>query len=181
MGDKSAQKQIRTVLRRHASGRADDSTFHHDDHQPHMKAPKSEVSAAERRRLAQIRKAGEKKSTKEILKAAANRALGGGLPGAAAMGIQVCSLMWMRTTMNYQYRHGSGTVAALKHLYGEGPSHTNKHFTQSARAKAKASRESESAHYVTDFPALPNPVSWILIVVLHCCALGALRVSFVSL
>ena len=134
MGDKSAQKQIRTVLRRHASGRADDSTFHHDDHQPHMKAPKSEVSAAERRRLAQIRKAGEKKSTKEILKAAANRALGGGLPGAAAMGIQVCSLMWMRTTMNYQYRHGSGTVAALKHLYGEGPS-SKSIYTERARKR----------------------------------------------
>ena len=40
--------------------------------------------------------------------------------GAAAMGIQVCTLMWLRTTMNYQYRHGSTTTEALKKLYGEG-------------------------------------------------------------
>lgn len=120
MEGKKNQSQIRTVLRRHASGRADDSTFHHDDDAPHMKAPKADLSAAQRREAAQIRKAGEKKSTKEIFQAAANRALGGGLPGAAAMGIQVCSLMWMRTTMNYQYRHGGGTTAALKHLYNDG-------------------------------------------------------------
>ena len=172
MGDKSAQKQIRTVLRRHASGRADDSTFHHDDHQPHMKAPKSEVSAAERRRLAQIRKAGEKKSTKEILKAAANRALGGGLPGAAAMGIQVCSLMWMRTTMNYQYRHGSGTVAALKHLYGEGPSHQKSIYTERARESESAAAKAKArtiSRIVRRFPTLYPGFSLLL----HCCALGA--------
>ena len=38
----------------------------------------------------------------QVLKQAGKRALGGGLPGAAAMGIQVCSLMWLRTTVNYQ-------------------------------------------------------------------------------
>ena len=31
-----------------------------------------------------------------------DRALGGGLPGASAMAIQVLSLMWLRTTVNYQ-------------------------------------------------------------------------------
>eukprot|EP00127_Corallochytrium_limacisporum_P006616 Clim_evm45s231 gene=Clim_evmTU45s231 len=56
----------------------------------------------------------------EILKKAGKRAIGGGLPGATAMGIQVCSLMWLRTTMNYQYRHGTTTTQALKHLYAEG-------------------------------------------------------------
>lgn len=35
------------------------------------------------------------------------RALGGGIPGAAAMGIQVGSLMWLRTTVNFQV---SGTM-----------------------------------------------------------------------
>eukprot|EP00232_Nephroselmis_pyriformis_P023757 CAMPEP_0182856352 /NCGR_PEP_ID=MMETSP0034_2-20130328/2382_1 /TAXON_ID=156128 /ORGANISM="Nephroselmis pyriformis, Strain CCMP717" /LENGTH=98 /DNA_ID=CAMNT_0024987415 /DNA_START=253 /DNA_END=546 /DNA_ORIENTATION=+ len=49
----------------------------------------------------------EKKPLSETLAAAGKRALGGGLPGAAAMGIQVCSLMWLRTTVNYQYRHGT--------------------------------------------------------------------------
>lgn len=38
----------------------------------------------------------------ETLKRAGKRALGGGLPGAAAMGVQVLSLMWLRTTVNYQ-------------------------------------------------------------------------------
>jgi hypothetical protein len=38
----------------------------------------------------------------QTLKKAGKRALGGGLPGAAAMGIQVLSLMWLRTTVNYQ-------------------------------------------------------------------------------
>lgn len=40
----------------------------------------------------------------ETLKKAGKRALGGGLPGAAAMGVQVLSLMWLRTTVNYQVR-----------------------------------------------------------------------------
>lgn len=57
---------------------------------------------------------------KVILSKAANRALGGGLTGAAAMGIQVGTLMWLRTTMNYQYRHGTTTTQALKHLWNDG-------------------------------------------------------------
>jgi hypothetical protein len=30
--------------------------------------------------------------------------MGGGIPGMIAMAIQVFALMWMRTTINYQYR-----------------------------------------------------------------------------
>lgn len=56
----------------------------------------------------------------EVLKKAGKRALGGGIPGAAAMGIQVASLMWLRTTVNYQYRYGMTTGQALKILYKEG-------------------------------------------------------------
>lgn len=37
-----------------------------------------------------------------------------------AMGLQVCTLMWLRTTMNYQYRYGMSTTAAIKALYKEG-------------------------------------------------------------
>merc|ERR1719465_52874 len=48
------------------------------------------------------------------------RALGGGVPGAVAMGLQVGCLMWMRTTMNYQYRNGGTTGNALRTLYAEG-------------------------------------------------------------
>lgn len=36
------------------------------------------------------------------------------------MGIQVLSLMWLRTTVNYQYRYGMSTTQALKTLYAEG-------------------------------------------------------------
>ena len=67
-----------------------------------------------------VTKSGDKKSMGEILKAAGMRALGGGIPGAAAMFLQVGSLMWMRTTMNYQYRHGSTTGEALRALWKEG-------------------------------------------------------------
>ncbi len=56
----------------------------------------------------------------EILRKAGKKALGGGIPGAAAMGIQVLSLMWLRTTVNYQYRYGMSTTQALKTLYAEG-------------------------------------------------------------
>lgn len=56
----------------------------------------------------------------EILSAAGSRALGGGIPGMVAMAIQVLSLMWLRTTVNYQYRYGTGTLTALRTLYGQG-------------------------------------------------------------
>lgn len=59
-------------------------------------------------------------SSEEIFNKAAKRALGGGLAGASAMGLQVCTLMWMRTTMNYQYRYGTTTTDAFKALYKDG-------------------------------------------------------------
>jgi hypothetical protein len=55
-----------------------------------------------------------------ILKRAAKSALGGGISGAMAMAIQVTSLMWMRTIMNYQYRYGTSMVEAAKTLYSQG-------------------------------------------------------------
>ena len=36
------------------------------------------------------------------------------------MGINVCSLMWIRTTINYQYRYGTSTSQAMKALYNDG-------------------------------------------------------------
>merc|ERR1712226_373483 len=36
------------------------------------------------------------------------------------MGINVCTLMWIRTTMNYQYRYGTSTTVAMKKLWAEG-------------------------------------------------------------
>ncbi|CAD8088385.1 unnamed protein product [Paramecium sonneborni] len=53
-------------------------------------------------------------------KEVANKALRSGLSGSMAMAIQVCSLMWLRTTMNYQYRYGGTIIGTIKHLYGQG-------------------------------------------------------------
>lgn len=53
-------------------------------------------------------------STQEILDKSLKRALGGGLSGALAMGINVGTLMWMRTTINFQLRHGGGTMDAFR-------------------------------------------------------------------
>lgn len=47
-------------------------------------------------------------------------ALGGGLPGMVAMGLQVSTLMWLRTTLNYQYRYGSSMSQAMRTLYQQG-------------------------------------------------------------
>jgi hypothetical protein len=44
--------------------------------------------------------------TRAIIEKAAKKALGGGKAGAAAAVVQVLSLMWLRTCMNYQYRFG---------------------------------------------------------------------------
>ena len=44
--------------------------------------------------------------TRAIIDKAAKKALGGGKAGAAAAVVQVLSLMWLRTSMNYQYRFG---------------------------------------------------------------------------
>ena len=62
----------------------------------------------------------EKEPLAETLKKAAWKATGGGIAGAGAMAINVCTLMWMRTTVNFQYRYGMTTIEALKHLYVEG-------------------------------------------------------------
>ena len=43
-----------------------------------------------------------------------------GTSGAMAMGINVCTLMWIRTTMNYQYRYGKTTTQAMRTLWSEG-------------------------------------------------------------
>lgn len=61
-----------------------------------------------------------KVDTWAILSKAAKRAGEGGLAGAAAMFINVGSLMWMRTTINYQYRYGTTTMEALRTLYKDG-------------------------------------------------------------
>lgn len=43
-----------------------------------------------------------------------------GLTGSMAGVIQVMTLMWLRTTVNYQYRHGVSLIQALTELYKQG-------------------------------------------------------------
>jgi len=43
-----------------------------------------------------------------------------GLAGASAMAVQVSSLMWMRTTMNYQFKNGGAFLPTIRKLYQEG-------------------------------------------------------------
>jgi hypothetical protein len=47
-------------------------------------------------------------------------AAGGGVAGAAAMIVQVLTLMPMRTIMNYQYRYGGGIKDAVRKLWRDG-------------------------------------------------------------
>lgn len=56
----------------------------------------------------------------EIMNKSAKSAIRGGTAGAVAMGANVGALMWMRTTVNYQYRNGGTFFGALRHLYGDG-------------------------------------------------------------
>jgi len=56
----------------------------------------------------------------EIFRKAGRKALGGGLPGAVAGVVQVITLMWLRTTINYQCRYGSSFFRSLSILFKEG-------------------------------------------------------------
>lgn len=56
----------------------------------------------------------------EVLKTAGKRAIGGGVPGAMAMAVQVTTLIGLRATMNYQYRYGTTTSQAFRTLYNDG-------------------------------------------------------------
>jgi len=61
-----------------------------------------------------------KPTFREVLDKASASAFRGGLAGAAAMGVNVGALMWMRTTVNYQYRNGTSFPVALRTLYADG-------------------------------------------------------------
>jgi hypothetical protein len=62
----------------------------------------------------------KQKPLSQILREAGKKALGGGIPGALAMVIQVLALMWMRTTINYQHSKGLSTLDAMSALYAAG-------------------------------------------------------------
>ena len=55
-----------------------------------------------------------------ILAHAKSQAFKGGMAGASAQVFNVMTFMWLRTTMNYQYRHGGSTTQVIKTLWKEG-------------------------------------------------------------
>lgn len=57
---------------------------------------------------------------RRVLKRCLQRAGSGGLPGAAAGLLQVATLMWLRTVVNYQCRYGTSMAAAARELYRQG-------------------------------------------------------------
>ena len=59
-------------------------------------------------------------SEKNILNKSIDKAFYGGISGFTAMGAQVTTLMWLRTTMNYQYRYGGNFTGTLTKLYNQG-------------------------------------------------------------
>jgi len=59
-------------------------------------------------------------SWNEVMNKAGKKALSGGLAGMSAQAVNVCTMMWMRTIMNYQYRYGGGMVETTKKLWAEG-------------------------------------------------------------
>mmetsp|Transcript_5870 Transcript_5870/g.17531 ORF Transcript_5870/g.17531 Transcript_5870/m.17531 type:complete len:335 (-) Transcript_5870:696-1700(-) len=61
-----------------------------------------------------------KRTASEILVHAAKSAFRGGTAGFIAMILQVVLLMWLRTVLNYQYRHRVTIAEAFTILYNEG-------------------------------------------------------------
>eukprot|EP01010_Urceolus_cornutus_P000630 NODE_1147_length_1081_cov_196.437984_g876_i0.p1 GENE.NODE_1147_length_1081_cov_196.437984_g876_i0~~NODE_1147_length_1081_cov_196.437984_g876_i0.p1 ORF type:complete len:299 (-),score=51.93 NODE_1147_length_1081_cov_196.437984_g876_i0:130-1026(-) len=55
-----------------------------------------------------------------VFKQAADRAMKGGITGAAAQAVNVFALMWLRTTMNYQMAKGGSMIGTIKILAKEG-------------------------------------------------------------
>ena len=59
-------------------------------------------------------------SWQEVIEQAKAKAFRGGVAGGVAMCSQIGSLMWLRTIMNYQYRHGTSIRDATRQIYLSG-------------------------------------------------------------
>ena len=62
----------------------------------------------------------EQMNLNRIIIKAGKRGLGGGVPGAIAGVVQVLTLMWLRTIINYQSRYGTSFTKAVEMLYRDG-------------------------------------------------------------
>ena len=70
--------------------------------------------------MVEIRKTSLSSSSSPWWKRALASAIRGGTAGSVAMILQVVLLMWLRTTVNYQYKHGVNVTTALSTLYRGG-------------------------------------------------------------
>eukprot|EP00920_Eleutheroschizon_duboscqi_P024482 GHVT01060832.1.p1 GENE.GHVT01060832.1~~GHVT01060832.1.p1 ORF type:complete len:342 (-),score=78.40 GHVT01060832.1:3410-4435(-) len=59
-------------------------------------------------------------SPTQIIANARAQAFRGGIAGASAQILNVVCFMWLRTTMNYQYRYGGTTMGAISTLWNQG-------------------------------------------------------------
>lgn len=62
----------------------------------------------------------EEKKVSNILENSLSKAFRGGVSGSIAMAINVCTLMPLRTAVNYQYRYGTDMKSSFKKLYQDG-------------------------------------------------------------
>lgn len=56
----------------------------------------------------------------EISNALIDNIFATGVAGSKSAVLQVISLMWLRTALNYQYKYGTSTVESIKSLYNDG-------------------------------------------------------------
>lgn len=56
----------------------------------------------------------------DIVDKSLSKAFRGGISGSIAMAINICTLMPLRTSVNYQYRYGTTSLVSMKTLYNEG-------------------------------------------------------------
>ena len=56
----------------------------------------------------------------DIFKKSIDSAFRGGISGGIAMAINICTLMPLRTTVNYQYRYGTTSMQSFRTLYRDG-------------------------------------------------------------
>ena len=90
---------------------------HHDG--PPLDDPRRLDLAGETRGKGGGAEGGHPPIPQSALSLAVGDALQGGLPAIVAMWVQVVLLMWLRTTVNYQYRYGTNMRTALKALYAQ--------------------------------------------------------------
>ena len=55
-----------------------------------------------------------------IIDKSLGKAFRGGISGGIAMAINICTLMPLRTAVNYQYRYGVDSIPSIKKLYNDG-------------------------------------------------------------